>query len=318
MNAKLMATVMALAPMLEAYGQSATASAAAPQTVEASSQQNVPAPGRGQNAGGAYGGGGFSVGGGGGFSGGNAYASGRSGTYSTRLNSIVARSTGSPATVVAFEPMKPKEMEEMQEDLKVFGLILYRGLERALGDRSTEYKLGVPMLLQGEHRVLQANYLEGFGVIAKMTVPFPVAANEGEAKTKRESGAPMTEWEKARRALFGADGELDSRGGAGSEVPEYDEKLVATLKKQMYESIKNGSNLRHVKPDEWISVVIVGAVAPVEGAGSRTQGSILAIRIKKSGLDGSLEDIERTAQTNAYLDSFETPGPVTVNRFQGR
>ena len=314
MKAKWMTSVMALALAGGTFAQTAGLPQVG-QTTQVSAQpagQNSAAttrPGASVNSyssGSGYGGGGV--------------GRSSSSTFANRLNTIVARAGSSSPTmgsVITFEPMTSKAIEEIQEDLKVFGLILYRGLERAMGDRSTEYKLGVPMLLQGDHRVVQANYLDGFGVIVKVTVPFPVAASENEVKVKRDAAAPTTEWEKARRALLGVEGDSDL-DPAGSPALVYDDKLIATLKKQMFEALKNGLNLRHVKADDWISIVIVGVASNSGDPGARMNGSILGMRVKKSALDGSVEQIEQAAQSNAYLDVFDVPPAMTRYPTPGR
>jgi hypothetical protein len=237
--------------------------------------------------------------------------------YATRLNSIVSSApASSPASVIAFEPHSQKQIGEMQEDLQVLGLIVQRALERAMGDKTTEYRLGVPMLLRAGGSFVQTSYLDGFGVLIKMHVPFPVAATGEEPKAKKDPTAAETEWEKARQALYGGPGENDL--DPSSAPPAYDERLVTALKKQLLEALKNGSNLRHVKSDEWISVAIAGggtlSLRPTQnapGAGanpydsgsvSRTQGTVLAMRVKKSALSGSVDEIEKAVQVNAYLD----------------
>ena len=251
-------------------GSTATTGVSGPATV----------PGRPLHQAGDYvvggGGGGFGSGGFGGFSG-----------------SIQGLRTGPQASGVSltfFETPSPKTSDEIAEDMQTLSYLLARNLERASADDSADYKLGIPILLGGEGRSVQASYIEGFGQLFKVSVRFPVVAPSGE-ETSSPRPARTSEWEEARRALSGSQAPFGGPGGTWegnhfSAAEPYDAKLVVTLKQRILESLKNASNLRHLKPDEWIVVTVVGAPSP----GPMARRANRAGSSAESGSAGATED----------------------------
>jgi hypothetical protein len=189
-----------------------------------------------------------------------------------------------------FETPSPKTSDEIAEDMQTLSYLLARNLERAFADDSADYKLGIPMLLGGEGRSLQASYIEGFGEVFKVSVRFPVVAPSGEESSAPKAGR-TSEWEEARRAVSGSQAPFGGstgtwEGGRFAAGEPYDTKLVATLKQRILESLKNASNLRHLKPDEWIVVTVVGAPNP----GPMARKSNRAGADGESGSAGASED----------------------------
>lgn len=162
-----------------------------------------------------------------------------------------------------FEAPSPKTSDEIAEDMQTLSYLLARNLERAFADDLAEYKLGIPILLGGEGRSIQASYIEGFGELFKVSVRFPVVPATGEESSSPKPGR-SSEWEEAKRALGGTQAPFGIPAGMsdGNRFPggePYDQKLVATLKQRILESLKNASNLRHLDPQNWIVVTVVGA-----------------------------------------------------------
>src|SRR6185503_12089922 len=99
--------------------------------------------------------------------------------------------------------------------------------------------------------------LEGFGPLFMVKVNFPVhaaaAADEGKAEEKQAD----SEWERARRTLYGVN--EDTRWiGVSSAVP-YEAARVEALKKHLIPALKNASNMKGVKPDEYVNVSVFGS-----------------------------------------------------------
>lgn len=207
-------------------------------------------------------------------------------------------------------------MDEMAEDLNIFGFLVKRSLEKALGGEAPEMRMGVPMLLESGGRHVHASYIEGFGALFSLSVRTPIVAPPSAAAKSEYPDAP-SEWDKARAALYGGDAAADQLEWSEASVlkaEHYDAKLVDILKKQVLESLKSAGNLRHVKPDEWIVVTITGSpnapdviVFPAGGAGGIHGGganntltgagfgsravqasgrrTIMAFRVKKAAVD---------------------------------
>jgi hypothetical protein len=238
--------------------------------------------------------------------------------------------------LIMFDQQDSKAMDEMAEDLNIFGFILKRNLEKALGEQLPEMRMGVPMLLESGGRHIHASYIEGFGALLNLRVTAPVVAPPASDAKSAPPKEP-TEWEKARAALYGGEAAAQAQWSrANARTAEhYNPKVVETLKKQVIESLKSAGNLRHVKPDEWIVVTITGGPNGVDaqagGAGNNGSGSIsglvgtrawrhsgrptmMTFRVKKSTVEAlaskgsSDEQFAGKVEVTAYLGAEATSG----------
>jgi hypothetical protein len=232
--------------------------------------------------------------------------------------------------LIVFDQQDTKALDELAEDLNVFGFIVRRNLEKALGEQMPEFKMGVPMWLENGGRHIHASYIEGFGALFNLRVAFPVVAPPA-SEAKSEPPKEPTEWEKARAALYGGGASTQPgwSGASSRTVQPYNAKVVETLKKQVLESLKSAGNLRHVKPDEWIVVTVTGnpngldapsGTASVAGSGSYSVGgagtrawnrsgrpTVMTFRVKKSTVEAlaakgsSEEQFAGKVEVTAYL-----------------
>lgn len=219
--------------------------------------------------------------GGGGGGGGMSFGGGGVGGFGGVSSSALNLRTGPPQggiSLTFFEAPSPKTSDEIAEDMQTLSYLLTRNLERAFADDSTDYKLGIPMLLGGEGRSVEASYIEGFGEVFKMGVRFPLVQPAGE-ETSSPKPARSSEWEEAKRAVSGSQAPFGAStdnldGNRLSAGDPYDAKLVTTLKQRILETLKNASNLSHLGPDDWIVVTVTGAPIPAPGGHKATQGGV--------------------------------------------
>jgi hypothetical protein len=258
------------------------------------------------------------------------------------LTQVSAESAGS---FMVFSPTEPKTLDEMAEDLNILGFILRRNLQKALGEQRPDYKLGVPMLLQSGDRLIQASQIEGFGALLNLRVRFPLSAPPAATATSKPAEGP-SEWEKAKRALYGGNSPTTAEWSQNSyrRAEPYDANLVATLKKQVIESLKSSGNLRHVKPEEWIIVTIIGSPnlpatqlgttdatggigsSSVQNGRGASDGSgrptIMTIRVKKSTAEAlaaksiSPAQFENKVEVTAYLGADVSTGAASGGFFR--
>jgi hypothetical protein len=239
----------------------------------------------------------------------------------------VARRAGQVGTgsIILTSPHPAKDIDELSEDLTVLNYIFGQNLERTFGDRATEYRLGVPITMR-DNRLVETTYLQDFGVLVKIHVPFPVQSSGEREKKPETSTSANTEWEKARRALYGG-GEVDATATAVPQ-PLYDERIVAELKRQIFDALKNAANIRHMDGNESVTVAVLGAatttvatIDPLTGLPTNvdsTRPTVLTIRLRKSDIDAAgkasngAEDLAKTAVITTYLDN-----PVTVRASGG-
>jgi hypothetical protein len=241
-------------------------------------------------------------------------------------------------SVTTFSKPDQKVVDQIAEDLRILSYLFSRNLERAFEGDPPDYKLGIPMLMAADGHSVGASYLEGFGVVLKMRVGFPLVAPTGD-KTEPAAAQPGSEWDEARRALSGAEAPENGAGGEFAAnlwgesmhtivaAGPYDPKRVETLKRRTLALLKNASNLRHLKADEWIAVSITGAPVPGRTRPWRLHGpagnfsaytlildnsdsgraTMMTIRVKKADVDAfaagklSEEQFAKQAEVASYL-----------------
>ncbi len=214
-----------------------------------------------------------------------------------------SRGDSIPPVVIHFSPPDAKAGVALEEDLFVMARVLSRTLERAEADQ-VNYKLGVPMLLTGSGRSVRPMYVDGMGPLFMIKVNFPlIPSPKAEEKAAKKTKGD-TEWDAAQRDLFD-DAEVtyedtSSRNG-------YKEEQVELLKKELISALKNATNIRGLRGEEFVNVAVFGqstgarvkAVTLPGGAGGLAvtasaysadlanagKGSVLTLRAKKSDID---------------------------------
>ena len=164
-----------------------------------------------------------------------------------------------PPVVVQFSPADEKTVDAMEEDLAVMTRIIAKGLQGELGEEPATMKMGIRMLVTGDGRSVRAMYVEGLGALFMVKVNFPLLPPP-KVEAKQSEPAANTEWEKAKLELQGVvspneDSPDSASAGSGSD---YNEDQVATLKKTLLMSLKNASNIRHLKADDMVAVSVFG------------------------------------------------------------
>jgi hypothetical protein len=216
-----------------------------------------------------------------------------------------------PPVVIQFGSKDANAVGAMEEDLAIMTHIVDRALDR-MGEDDPERKLGVPIYYTSGGRSVRALYLEGFGPLFMVKVNFPVhGASTTEAKTVEKPDD--SEWEDARRRVYGASQDT-AWVGSSSGVP-YEAARVDALKKNLVHALKNASNMKGVKADEFVNVTVFGSPStaipesdwpanntsnrfekrnPAAAVRTALQGTVLTLRAKKSDVDaaakGSLDD----------------------------
>jgi hypothetical protein len=234
------------------------------------------------------------------------------GRFGQRLQAVVRRGDSAlPGSIILTSAMSQEKLDQLSEDLTVLNYIFTRSFERTFGEKGTEYRLGVPITMSGG-RFVETSYIEGFGVLVKVQVPFAVVSSGDEEKKSEPAPKTDSEWEKARRALFG---NADAEGAAPSAEPAatYDEKVVGELKKQIFDALKSAANIRNLDANQAITVVIVGGPnfptrrAPRTGVANDVRSTVMTIRITKAQADAAAKnpeanDLSKDATMVGYFD----------------
>lgn len=164
-------------------------------------------------------------------------------------------------------------------------------------------------------------YLEGYGAVFVMQVGFPLLPTEAKREANKEQTEVDSSWEEARQEVYGRRDPTARMVGTPTE--EYKEEKVTALKEAVLEALKNASNIRELKPEESITVCVLGGGAPSQamalvprGADSvnavrrqrqvLNQGSALTIQVAKATADEfakgkvNLEEVKKRARIATY------------------
>jgi len=180
-------------------------------------------------------------------------------------------------SVLCFKQPDAKEIGETMEDVATLSFLLSRNLQHAFASDTSDYKLGIPMLLTTGNQGISASYVQGFGAILKMQVRFPVAGIADEGPQTEPTINAGSEWEQARRELMEGENPTANSWDSGENTngrEPYDSKLVHTLEKRILVLLKNASNIRHIGGNEWIITKVVGTPNPSDAGMSMWNGGL--------------------------------------------
>ena len=206
---------------------------------------------------------------------------GRTLTLNRRLAGVVHRS-GNRTLVIPKSAGDARSFGEVEEDMNVMAHILDKAASR---DDKSARAMGIRVFDRISDASPQNLYLEGYGAVFLENVNYPLRpppAMEDEGKAKDNTS---TEWDQARREMsqpatasvgdpFAAAletyGEFVWNGGGASP---YDADKVAELQNDLIAALKNTANIRKLKSDETVTVVVTGASPGGTGKGIKRSAS---------------------------------------------
>lgn len=200
---------------------------------------------------------------------------------------------GRPAhpIVVTSQPLEAKQLATIEEDLGIMARLLEKEIEREGGAGAPRDAMGI-VLTRLDGRSPSVLLLEGYGAVFTFNVRMPLTPPPVRATEKKPERPTDSPWERTRRELFGAAEDGSGRGGLvggqagrfefrappgagisggggggvfgdswGGRIagPEpYDANKVEELKKSILEALKQAGNIRALKPDDYLTVVVQG------------------------------------------------------------
>ncbi|MDB6028815.1 MAG: hypothetical protein JWM68_5038 [Verrucomicrobiales bacterium] len=223
--------------------------------------------------------------------------------------------------LVGFSKLDPAARQGIQEDVQIMSRILDKAAERAF-ENTQDRRMGIVVTTipgtRGENI-----YIEDYGPLFVLNVPIPlVGGGKGDAEKKEKLDS---DWEQTKRELY------QNQPGSGFEPMKYDAQKVEALKKALLEALKNATNIRQLKPDQNITLVVTGGenmrqsfsktiVSRQPGEPQKEEGrseifetkvagpqqTTLTIRVKKS-------DVDAFAKGKMNLDEFTNKAVVSSN-----
>lgn len=192
------------------------------------------------------------------------------------------------------------------------------------GDDGDRHAMGIALVSLSNSRSPRHTRLHGYGALFTFNVDFPLRPGEDIAPEVVQNQTARTDWERARRELYGR-GEANNPYNIKFSEPgkPYDAERVKRLQESLVGVLKNASHLRHFGPQEVVTVVVSSAasrrdmflyqVEEISGPSALPGGFTNEKRDKvtsNAGSDAALtvsarkEDIDRFAEGKMTLDDF--------------
>lgn len=180
----------------------------------------------------------------------------------------------------------PEQIGHLREELAIMSRIFTKAGDPEAGKHGG-FRFNFVGLGGGHGTDLDALYLDGYGAVFPLDVDFPLVAPAKAAEKKAEPKADKdAAWEKARRELAGGQEEEESDDDSGDKNPApFDAEKVAALRTRLTEAFRHAANLKSVRPEEQI-VLVVSSTASRSGGQPEGAHKIIT-RVLSSGSSGS-------------------------------
>jgi hypothetical protein len=262
-----------------------------------------------------------------------------------RLQKLIGReSNASRPLVIRSANADPKEQTNLEEDLTVMSHIFEKSLDDLPGGRPRGgFKAaGIDVVFAPNAAPMRSLYLDGYGALFLLNVSFPLVPPPQKVE-QREKPAVDSAWTEAQEELFG---QPNDEKGDSTVFENYSEEKVNKLKDLLFDSLKNATNIRGLKPEDSVTVCVFGgsssgrskgkgnskrAVMPKDGETVVVQDvlfenparqTILTLRVKKSDVDAyakgkvNLEEFQKRVRATAYISGTgSSPLVPTVTGF---
>jgi len=220
-------------------------------------------------------------------------------------------SGGGAVLVIPAAELNVEDLATITEDMTVMSRIFDNKLSQAhLTTGRGSWFGGFDPFSGRNSGAIEAIYLEGYGALFLMKVnvllsPPPEAIEEKE--TEEEDTDPL--WTETKQEIYAPEKLSRRQMGRSEEKQKYDTKKVENLKTSLVKTLKHAANIRTLKPDESVILVVTGsgesaggitAVATTKIVGHEDHNTriveelaprgssptMLVIRAKKSDIDG--------------------------------
>lgn len=215
---------------------------------------------------------------------------GKDGKFTVPFFSHPGERTARTTMVIRNSSTDTKTISQIQEDLAVMSRIIEKSA-REVADSDDWNVMGIKVITLGG-RDTRNLYLEDYGVILSLRVNLALLP---EGKTPETEAAGDEEgdgaWEEARNEVLGSPHRRENLYEKGPRKREFDADAVTNLKKSLIDALRNASKIRHLKPSDWVTLVVQGQGGEQAGAGE----SAFRLRLNDRVIEGPFEESEGTA-----------------------
>ena len=195
------------------------------------------------------------------------------------LDGIFPRPSGPKRPIIVGGDMK--NAQTLSEDLSV----MLRILEKSAGAKADgpATAAGIELFSFNRPTSPRAFYLADYGAMFLLNVKFPLIAPPRK-DDQTHTNETNSEWERAREEVYGRRGGFEKGEMASAAGEEFDQQRVENLKTQLIEDLANAKNIRNLKSDDYITVVVLGGGA--RGTFVRREGGPVGGRAGGNGFGG--------------------------------
>jgi len=200
-------------------------------------------------------------------------------TYARTVGRGSSRSgSAGRALVIPKDSSDLKGIGEVEEDMNVMAHILDKA---ASDDRKSGRAMGIPVFGRFSFGGTspQNLFIEGNGALFFLNVNYPLQPAPDKEANAEAKEKPASEWDEAKKEMARPAGGADSVFAFGegfeksfvwdaSGSSPYDADKVEDLKADLITTLKNAANIRKLKSDETVTVVVTGPSAI--GGGGKT------------------------------------------------
>lgn len=202
---------------------------------------------------------------------------------------LVTRPSSSRALVVRTGQADAKAQSGLEEDLAVMSHLLDKALEDVPGAQRKENRaMGIDVFFSPGASPVRSLYVDGYGALFFLKVGFPLLAPAEKHVEEKVNGDSA--WEEARQELYG------QHQGPNEAGEEFNHEKVDKLKETLFETLKNASNIRGLKAEDFVTICVSG--------GTSSGGRVRKIRTNSPNAGGNIE--LTTASESAASRSFLT------------
>jgi hypothetical protein len=182
-------------------------------------------------------------------------------------------SRGNRSLVITTSDPDPLANANAEEDLAIMSRVLRKavGSSKEAGRRWAN-GIEVDESVFGSASGARNIYIDGYGALFLLSVRYPLIGAPEKPDEAKAKDNTSDEWKEAREEElqgrpgggYGASGSFSQSwsftSGRGP-VEDYDAEKVEKLKTALFESLKNATHIRVLKPNDFVTVVVQGAEA---------------------------------------------------------
>ncbi len=184
-------------------------------------------------------------------------------------------SRGNRSLVIQTSEPDPVANANAEDDLAIMSRILRKAVGSSQDDgRRMVMNIPVDGSVFGSASGARNIYLDGYGALFLLTVRYPLIAPTEKTDEPKAKDTSSDEWKAAWEeemesrgrpggygSASGSFGQSWSMSSGRGPAEDFDADKVEKLKTSLLESLKNATNIRALKPNDFVTIVVQGAEA---------------------------------------------------------